>query len=338
MMRRIILSILAGLFVAPLFLASAQAADPIILTFGDTSSPGQVEYKGVYHFEGLLKKRSGGKIGQVQYFHSSQLGSDKKLTQAALAGSIDIAHSSAGNFGEVSNALLFCDLPGLFQDWKHVRRVWQSPVRYRVVDAIKKETGLTVIWFNIDGGWPREIGNSKKAVRVPSDMKGIKMRTTGSPIEVSLYKNWGAGAIPIAWSEIYTSVQQRVVDGYYNQPIFTVKAKLHEVSNYFTFIGQSYVTAIKMMGPSAEKKLGPDLTKLVIQAGWDTEIWTDKGLEADSDAAVEAMKAAGMELIRLTAEEQKLWDAASQMVWAEYVGPGKVIPQSLVDEINALRE
>ena len=70
-------------------------------------------------------------------------------------------------------------------------------------------------------------------------MKGIKMRTTGSPIEVSLYKNWGAGAIPIAWSEIYTSVQQRVVDGYYNQPIFTVKAKLHEVSKYFTFIGQS---------------------------------------------------------------------------------------------------
>ena len=76
----------------------------------------------------------------------------------------------------------------------------------------------------------------------------------------------------------------------------------------------------------------------MIQAGWDTELWTDKGLEADSDAAVEAMKAAGMELIRLTAEEQKLWDAASQMVWAEYVGPGKVISQSLVDEINALRE
>ena len=337
-MRNLLASAFVGLFLAPLFHVAAQAADPIVLTFGDTSSPGQVEYEGVFHFEQLLKQRSGGKIGQVQYFHSSQLGSDKKLTQAALAGSIDIAHSSAGNFGEVSNALLFCDLPGLFQDWKHMRRVWQSPVRYRVVDQVKKETGLTLIWFNIDGGWPREIGNSKRAVRVPSDMEGIKMRTTGSPIEVSLYKAWGAGAIPIAWSEIYTSVQQRVVDGFYNQPIFTVKAKLHEVSDYYTFVGQSYVTAVKMMGPSAEAKLGPELTELVIQAGWDTELWTDQGLEADSDAAVEAIKAAGVELIRPTAEEQKLWDAASQQVWAEYVGPGKIIPQSLIDEINALRE
>ncbi len=337
-MRNLLASAFFGLFLAPLFHATAQAADPIVLTFGDTSSPGQVEYKGVHHFEQLLKNRSGGKIGQVQYFHSSQLGSDKKLTQAALAGSIDIAHSSAGNFGEVSNALLFCDLPGLFQDWKHVRRVWQSPIRYRVVDQIKKETGLTVIWFNIDGGWPREIGNAKKLVRVPSDMKGLKMRTTGSPIEISLYKTWGAGAIPVAFSELYTAMQQGVVDGHYNQPIFTTKPKFEEIIKYFTFVGQSYVTAIKMMGPSAEKKLGSEMVPLVIQAGWDTELWTDQGLEADSDAAVEVLKAAGVQLIHPTAEEQKLWDAASQQVWAEYVGPGKIIPQSLIDEINALRE
>ncbi len=337
-MRNLLASAFVGLLLAPLFHATAQAADPIVLTFGDTSSPGQVEYKGVFHFEQLLKQRSGGKIGQVQYFHSSQLGSDKKLTQAALAGSIDIAHSSAGNFGEVSNALLFCDLPGLFQDWKHMRRVWQSPVRYRVVDQIKKETGLTVIWFNIDGGWPREIGNTKKPVRVPSDMKGLKMRTTGSPIEVSLYKTWGAGAIPIAFSEVYTALQQGVVDGMYNQPIFTVKPKFEEIIKYYTFVGQSYVTAIKMMGPSAEAKLGPELTELVIQAGWDTELWTDQGLEADNQASIDAIEAAGVELVRPTAEEQKLWDAASQMVWDEYVGAGKIIPQSLIDEINALRE
>lgn len=337
-MRNLLASAFVGLFLAPLFHAAAQAADPIVLTFGDTSSPGQVEYKGVFHFEQLLKQRSGGKIGQVQYFHSSQLGSDKKLTQAALAGSIDIAHSSAGNFGEVSNALLFCDLPGLFQDWKHMRRVWQSPVRYRVVDQIKKETGLTVIWFNIDGGWPREIGNTKKPVRVPSDMKGLKMRTTGSPIEVSLYKNWGAGAIPIAFSEVYTALQQGVVDGMYNQPIFTVKPKFEEIIKYYTFVGQSYVTAIKMMGPAAEKKLGPEMVPMVVQAGWDTELWTDQGLEADNQASIDAIKAAGVELVHPTAEEQKLWDAASQMVWGEYVGEGKIIPQSLIDEINALRE
>ena len=221
-----------------------------------------------------------------------------------------------------------------------MRRVWQSPVRYRVVDQIKKETGLTVIWFNIDGGWPREIGNTKKPVRVPSDMKGLKMRTTGSPIEVSLYKNWGAGAIPIAFSEVYTALQQGVVDGMYNQPIFTVKPKFEEIIKYYTFVGQSYVTAIKMMGPAAEEEAGAGDWCRTGRSRPDgiRSLWTDQGLEADNQASIDAIKAAGVELVRPTAEEQKLWDAASQMVWGEYVGAGKIIPQSLIDEINALRE
>ncbi len=307
--------------------------DEIVLRFAETAVPGQPDYVGGLYFIDLVKKMTNGKV-KIELYHSGQLGSDKAITQATIAGTIDMAKCSVGNFSEFSKALYFADVPGLFKSKQHVRAVWQSDIRDLMVNRIKSETGLTPIMFDIDGGWTREIGNVKKPVYVPDDTKGLKIRTTGAPVEVALFKAWGASAVPVAWSELYTAMQQKVVDGHYNQPVHTYKVgKFHEIIKYFTFVTQSWCCSVKVMGANAEKKLGPELYKQVIEAGKQAEIYKDSLTDKANQESIDGLKEAEVQIIYLTEKQMKLWNEKSRSIWPQFIGPGKDISQDLVDKV-----
>lgn len=313
---------------------SVENDKQIVLRYADTAVPGDPDYEGNVYFADLVKERSGGKV-IVEYYHSGQLGSDKAITQSTIAGTIDIAKCSGGNFTEFSNALYFTDLPGLFKDMNHVRAVWQSDIRDEIVDKIKQETGLTVLMFDIDGGAPREIGNTKKPIYVPDDMKGIKMRTTGSPVEVALFRAWGASAVPVAWSETYTSLQQGVIDAHYNQPQHTfMVGRLGEVIDYYSMIGQSWVTSVKVLGKTAEEKLGPEYYDLVIECAKEAELYKDTLTEKINEESIKGLEDLGVEIIRPTEEQIELWTEKSLSIWDEFVG--KEIPEELVKKVQNL--
>jgi TRAP-type C4-dicarboxylate transport system substrate-binding protein len=191
--------------------------------------------------------------------------------------------------------------------------------------------------FDIDGGWPRELGNSKKPVYVPDDTKGIKIRTTGAPVEVALFKAWGASAIPIAWSELYTALQQKVVDAHYNQPLHTYKvAKFHEIIKYYTFVTQSWCGSVKVLGKEAEKKLGPEYYNMLVEAGKKAELYKDTLTDTANQESIESLKKAGVQLIYPTAEQMELWNEKSKSIWPEFIGPGKDISQDLIDKVVSL--
>lgn len=313
--------------------ASKAQDGTIVLRYAETAAPGEPDYEGALYFADLVKERTDGRV-EVQLFHSGQLGSDKAITQAAIAGTIDMAKCSGGNFSEFSDALYFTDLPGLFRDLKHARAVWQSPIRDRISNKIQEETGLTVVMYDLDAGHPRELGNSKRPIRVPSDTVGLKMRSTGSPVEVALMKAWGTGAVPVAWSELYSALDQGVVDGYYVQPIQTYfTAKFHEVAKYYTMIGQSWVTSVKVLSPAARERLGEENVQILLQAGREAEVYKDELAGEKSDEAVAKLEEAGVEIVRPNEEELALWVEKSQSVWPILVGEGKAVPQDLVDEV-----
>jgi tripartite ATP-independent transporter DctP family solute receptor len=337
-MKKIILSILVGLLSASVCVSYSYASEkPIVLRFADTAGPGMTPYEGNLYFADLVKKRTGGKV-VVEYYHSSQLGSDKVITKATVGGSLDMAHSSAGNFSEFSKALFFAELPGIFKNLKHLQDVINSPIRAKISEQIEKETGLTVVMFNGDSGWPRELFNNKRPVRVPDDAKGLKMRTTGSPVEVALFKSWGTSAIPIAWSECYTALQQGVVDGHYVPPMYAVLSKLHEVSAYITFISQSWNLAIEFLGPSAVKKLGPENLKIVLEAGREAEAYKYELCKDANEKAFKEMEKVGCKLIRITEKERKPWFEKSKSIWPNFIGSSKPVSEDLVKEIQALAE
>lgn len=325
--------------------AADSAADPaaevpkdvITLRFADTNTPGDPDYTACTYFADLVKERTNGQV-VVEIYHSSQLGSDKAITEACMAGTVDIAKCSAGNFTQFSDVLMFCDLPGLFRSMQHMRNVWQDQdFRQKITDKMLEDTGMYPLMFPLDAGEPRGIGITTKEIRTPDDMKGVKIRSTGSAVELALFNSWGASAISMEFTEVYSGLQQNLIDATYNQAHILKINSMNEIIKYFTPTAQSWVTAVKVIGPKAIEKLGgldSELFKIVRDAALEAELYMDE-LWADANViAYNDMADHGIVVVELTDEEKALWAEKSASIWDQFVG--KTIPAEIVEFVQSV--
>ena len=96
----------------------------------------------------------------------------------------------------------------VYKRQEQVRKLFTSEYRDEVNAQILEDTGGIALMFDVDAGEPRAIGSTKKEIRVPADMNGVKVRSTGSEIELALFNNWGASSTSLDWGEVYTAMQQ----------------------------------------------------------------------------------------------------------------------------------
>lgn len=331
---------------APASGAATEAAvqtdgDVIVLKYAAAEVPGTPENDANLNFIKTIEEKSNGKI-KVEYYHSSQLGNDKQVVVAALGGSLDIVKSSAGNLMDYSDALAFADLPGLFKSQKHLRAVFQNEaIRQEISDAIYSDIGMAPVNFDVDGGAARALFYNRKGgiAKVPSDMKGVKLRTTGSEIEMALFSQWGASSVPMNFNELYLALQQGTVDGLYGHPIGTYGNKLCEVTKYCTVIDMSYIASVQLMSQSCIEKLGgegSELYQIVMDAGKELELYKDKLIEEKLGTIMAQIQTDGVEVYVPDDQEIEQWRATGQAVWDDYVGDGKMVPQKIVDEVVAV--
>lgn len=314
-------------------------AEVITLKFADTEVPGMPEYEGNLYFIDLIEKNSNGRI-KVEYYPNNQLGNDKEITAALMAGTVDIGKCAAGNMTDWTDAAQFTDMPAVYKNAKQMRSVWQSDVRDEVIDAIKADTGLTPVMFDCDGGSARVLFyNADKEIRVPDDCKGLKFRTTGSDVEMALFKELGIAPTPMSFAELYTALQQGTIDGIYTNPPGTYSNKLCEVTDYCTVINLSYITTFKLLSEQAVEKLGgegSELYNIVVEAGKEAEVYKDELIAKNNETVDQLITEAGVTIVTLTDEEQALWNAAAEAVWPQFVGEGKMVDPELFEKVAAL--
>lgn len=315
--------------------AGGVSTDEVItLRFGDTANDDNCDAIGNKYFADLVEERTGGRV-KVEYYNNGSLGSDKMLAQSVIEGTLDMGKCSCGNFSDFSHATDFTDLPGLFTSLDHVRKVWQSDIRDEVTDQIKEELGVTVVMFDVDGGEPRLIGVSGEEVRVPADMNGVKTRTTGSPIEIALFKQWGANSITVEFSEMYSALQQNLVSAFYLQSAYIVNNRFEETIDYAVPVNQSWVTSVKILSKDAEERLGEELYHIVLECGKEAEEYKDGLWEEAMTGYYKQIQDAGVKIVELTDEEIAQWDQASMEIWGQFVGT--TVSQELLDQVQALK-
>lgn len=325
--------LLAAAMCCGLCLSGCSSDDTIVLRFADTSVDGEPDAEGNKYFAQLVEERTDGRV-RVEYYNNGMLGADKIITQAAIVGTLDMAKCSAGNFTEYSDVLNFTELPGIFQDVAHARRVFQNEeIRTELTEAIREDTGLTVIMYDIDSGAPRVVGTTSKEVRVPEDMKGLSFRTTGSPLGNALYAHLGVNAVTVDFSELYTALQQNLINGIYLQASWIDSSKLQENLDYITPTEVTYAISVKAMSSDAVEKLGPELLGIVMECGEEAEAYKDGLWDAWNEEVYERISESS-EIVELTEEERALWWESTQVLWDDFVG--KSISQELVDKITAL--
>ncbi len=197
--------------------------------------------QGASKFADLIKERSNGRI-QVTVYPDGQLGKgERELLEAVQQGTIDIYVGSTGPIGGFSPAIGILDIPFMFNNYGHVDKVLDGPIGQQLLDDLEKaQFKALAFWEN---GF-RNLTNSRRAVRVPADARGLKIRTMENKVHIAAWKAAGVNPVPMAWGEVYGALQQKTIDGQENPVAVIYSVKLNEVQKYFSLTQHVYSPAV----------------------------------------------------------------------------------------------
>ena len=179
-------------------------------------------------FAEVAAQESGGELN-VRIFPNSQLGKSKEVLEGIQQGTVDIALDGIGSLSKFHYLAGVESMPYLFEGPEHYLEVWNGPAGTEVKDALAKEANFRVVGHMYRGS--REL-TSNRPIRSIDDLEGLKIRVTPIKERLETWKAFGANPTPMAWSEVFTALQQGVIEAQEN-PIAVVTAqKLHEVQKY----------------------------------------------------------------------------------------------------------
>ena len=218
---------------------------------------------GVKKFAELLEKKTNGRITSDIYANST-LGSDRELIEQVNAGLIDGHGTATSLLANYSPTMAVFDLPYLFVSEDHAKAVLNSEILQKQIQLLEEASGIKMLtWFKL--GW-RNITNSVRPVYSPNDMKGIKIRVIENPVMIAQFKAVGAIPTPMAWSELYTALQQKTVDAQENPTYVILNNSLDEVQPYLSLTEHSYTVAALIFSKKRFESLSPEDQKSVVEA------------------------------------------------------------------------
>ena len=304
--------------VLTVFLVGGFAQTPVfaakhtikVIFLGNTEDE---DYDGSMVFKDFCESRSNGAI-EVQIYPGGQLcGNARECLEALQAGVIEVYMTTLGGFGNLFPAIQVLDLPYMFDDDRVVETVFAGPFLGELRQAIIGRTGLRLMTVTNTGGW-RNIANTKKQIRTPADLKGLKLRTINSGVQIELVKLLGANPTPIAWPELYTSLATGVVDGSKNGITDIVGMKFHEHIKHITLDGHAYMAALWLMNNDFFMSLPKDMRKVVAD-GFDNlrGVTTAFPKRRQIEAYEDFKKAGGKIYVPTAAEKAQFVEAAKPL-------------------------
>lgn len=265
-------------------------------------------------FAELMAAKSGGRL-QGRVFYQS-LGAEHQLLTGAQAGSLDVGMISNGNAGRYTSAYFVFDLPFLFKRYEDMFDSLEGKLGADASALFEKDTGLKHL-YHISFGSGRDVQTRNRKLRVPDDIKGLKIRTISTPVEFAIYRAWGANPTPVDWGQTYTALQQGVVDGMQSNigPVWSGKfdevVKYNIRLNYTSSFVPVYMNGKRFASlPEAERRA-------LLDAAREAQAWTRKFSADQVEDYLADLKKRGMEIYYPTAAEYAQWTAIREKVWRE---------------------
>jgi TRAP-type transport system periplasmic protein len=267
-MRRMSVVIVAVVLgVGAITIAADGATTPdFILKLGHASTEGAyTSTEGAFStvFKGVIETRTGGKI-KVEIFPAGQLGGQRELTEATKRGDIQAAYVSEAILSLFYRKAEIFSMPYFFTRPDDPYRLFNSPWGKEFVQDCIKASGIRVL--QAQGFGFRSLTNNKRPIRSPNDAVGLKIRVMESPVPLAMIKAIGASPTPISVTELYTALQQGVVDGEENPPIVLTALKFYEVQKYMTLNRHQLGTALAVMNERFYQRLPKEFQAVVDDA------------------------------------------------------------------------
>ncbi len=259
-------------------------------------------------FKDIVESETGGAI-RVQLHPAGQLGGESELIESIKLGVIQMSMVS-GAMSSVFKPAMVLDIPYLFSTGPVAWKVLDGEFGKELAVAILNSTGIRVLAYGETGF--RNFTNSKRIIRKPSDLKGLKIRVMETPLYVTMIKALGASPIPITWPAVYTSLQQKVVDGQENPIATIIQAKLNEVQEYLTLDGHSYSADFLIINDRFFRKLSKDHQRVIRHAAIVAGTTGRAIQQLASTMGVSALMEKGIKVYSLTDAERAQFKNATQ--------------------------
>jgi TRAP-type transport system periplasmic protein len=225
--------------------------------------------EGSHHDEGLkkfkkeLERLTDGRLS-VKLHYNNELGGEREVVEGMGINTIEMGVASTGPIGSFVKDILMFDLPYLFKDVDHAYAVLDGEIGEELAKKIEDEANVKVLSWMENG--VRHETNNVRPVKTPADLKGIKHRTQESEVQVDTWRAFGADATPMAWPEVYTALQQGVIESQEN-PIPTIlDVRFHEVQKYLNLTGHVYSPLPFMMSKQLFDSLSKEDQDAVLEA------------------------------------------------------------------------
>jgi len=278
---------------AAALLVAGGASAQTILKVGYATSKESHYGVGTTAFCDELEKGTQGRY-KCQQFPASALGGEREMIEAVQLGTQDLVNTSTGPLGNFVPDTKIVDIPFLFRDYAHARKVMDGQIGQDILKKMQSKGLVGLAWT--ENGF-RHMTNNKRPIVKASDAVGLKVRTMENKVHMDGYKTFGLLPTPMAFPELFTALQQGTVDGQENPIPVILSAKFAQVQKHLSLTAHVYSPAVLLLSPAVWGKLSDSDKQAFVAAARKGGEAQRKKVNDDEDNGIAQLKKDGMQVV-----------------------------------------
>ncbi|WP_431026814.1 TRAP transporter substrate-binding protein DctP [Lysinibacillus sp. LZ02] len=269
--------------------------------------------KGLEEFTAAVEEATEGRV-EFEVFGNGALGGEVEVAEQVQLGALDMTLVTSGPVGNFVSDFSVLEMPFLFRDVEHVYATLDGEVGQELMGK------LDAAGFKALGIWENGMRHiaSNKAIKSPEDMKGLKIRTLENPIYIDMYSSLGADPTPIAFPELYTSLQQGVVDSTDLSYAIMNTSKFYEVTDHFSEVGIYYASAPLLMNGDKFNSLPADIQQILVEKGQEYAVRQREISQEMEVDHIQALKDHGVTIVPIDEIDLEAFKASVEPVYEKY--------------------
>ena len=293
----------------------AMADDKTVLKASDVHPEGYPTVQAVEDLGKKLEAATNGRLG-VQMYASMQLGGEKEAIEQSQVGAIQFARVSVGTLGPVVDDINIFNLPFVFRDVAHMRKVVDGAIGQELLDKVTAHPTANLVGLCWMDAGARSFYTIKKPIHELADLKGLKIRVIGNPMFVDMANALGANGVAMGYDQVFSALQTGVVDGAENNPPSFVFDNHYQAAKFYSDSQHLIVPEMLVFSKLSWGKLSAGDQELIKRFSREAQadarvLWDKKEAEA-----FDRMKTAGTEIDHIA--DKKPFRDAVKPVWDKY--------------------
>ena len=313
--RRDVLSLMGGAAALASFPGNALAQQKLVLKASDVHPLGYPTVEAVVQMGKKLEQATNGRLS-IQMFPAMQLGGEKEALEQAQVGALAFARVSVGVVGAIVDDINVFNMPFVFRDIPHMRKVIDGEIGKELLDKITNNPQSRLIGLCWMDAGARNVYNTKRPIRSVADLKGLKIRMMGNPLFVDTMNALGGNGVAMGMDQVYGALQTGVVDGAENNPPSYDSFGHMGIAKHFSMTEHLIIPEILVFSKRTWDSLSKEDQELIRKLSAEAQIEQRALWDKRTEESMKKIKDAGIEVV--TFEDKKQFQDAVKPVWDKY--------------------